>query len=74
MDWQQAAALAIVAAAFLWLLRRTLSTRRGGGCGSCGSCGSPARHPSPSMLVQLDRPREPSEQPSPEPRAAGRSR
>jgi hypothetical protein len=74
MDWQQAAALAIVAAAFLWLLRRTLLARRGDGCGTCGSCAPTARRSFPPVLVQLDPPREPAEKSSTEPRATGRSR
>jgi hypothetical protein len=41
MDWQQIAALAIVALAFGWLLWSQL-LRRGkqGGCASCNACGS----------------------------------
>jgi len=75
MDWQQAAALAIVAASFLWLLRRTFFARgKTGACGGCGTCSPAAQRPSPPLLVQLDPPREPSEKPTTEPRAAGRSR
>lgn len=44
MDWQQVTALAIVAAAFLWLVRAFLRARRGeGGCGTCHGCAPPHR-------------------------------
>lgn len=74
MDWQQAAALTIVAAAFLWLVRRTFFARgKKGACGGCGTCSHAAR-PAPSpQLMQLDPPREPTVEPSTEPSAAGRS-
>jgi hypothetical protein len=63
MDWQQAAALVIVATAFLWLLRRTLFSRsKTGACGICGTCSHAARPASPPMLVQLDSPRETTEE------------
>jgi hypothetical protein len=55
MDWQQAAALAIVAASFLWLLRRTFFARgRKGVCGGCGTCSHVAPSALPPQLVQLD--------------------
>jgi hypothetical protein len=63
MDWQQAAALAIVAAAFLWLLRRTFFSRgQNGACGGCGTCTHAARPAASPQLVQLDAPREPTEE------------
>jgi hypothetical protein len=75
MDWQQAAALAIVAAAFLWLLRRTLFSRgRKGACGGCGTCSQAARPASPPMLVQLDTPRKQPEHRSTPADPAGRAR
>ena len=58
MDWQQLAALLIVAAAALWLIRTQIwAPRRGGGCGSC-----PGSVPRPSQgsgagspqLVQIE--------------------
>jgi len=66
VDWQQAAALLIVAAAFLWLLRRALASRGGAGlCGGCGGCRTePSARPA-SPLIELD------ETP---PRASNRSR
>jgi hypothetical protein len=55
MDWQQAAALAIVATSFLWLLRRTFFGRgKKGGCGGCGTCSHAAPSAPPAQLVQLD--------------------
>jgi hypothetical protein len=42
LDWQQVAALAIVAIAAVWLVRTQILAPRRGGCGSCGSCGSEA--------------------------------
>ena len=60
MDWQQLAALALVAAAALWLIRTQILAPRGGGCGGCGSCPSaarPASRPagqSMPQLVQID--------------------
>jgi hypothetical protein len=40
MDWQQIAALAIVALAAIWLVRTQILAPRRGGCGGCGGCGS----------------------------------
>jgi hypothetical protein len=75
MDWQQAAALAIVAVSFVWLLRRTFFARgKKGVCGGCGTCSHAAPTASPPRLVQLEPPREPTEKRATEPRAAGRSR
>ena len=37
MDWQTPVSLVIVAAAFGWLIWRSIKKRRKGGCG--GSCG-----------------------------------
>jgi hypothetical protein len=60
MDWQQAAALAIVAASFLWLLRRTFFARgKKGACGGCGSCSHAVPSAPAPQLVQLDPPHEP---------------
>jgi hypothetical protein len=74
MDWQQAAALAIVAA-FLWLLRRTFFSRgQNGACGGCGTCSHAARPAPAPQLVQLDMSREPTEERLTEPHAAGRPR
>lgn len=71
MDWQQAAALAIVAASFVWLLRRTfLSRGKNGACGGCGTCSHSAPPAPMPQLVQLDAPCEPAM----EPRATERSR
>jgi hypothetical protein len=75
MDWQQAAALAIVVAAFLWLLRRTFFSRgQNGACGGCGTCSHAARPASATQLVQLDAPSEPTGESSTGPHAAGRPR
>jgi hypothetical protein len=53
MDWQQITALALVAAAFLWLLRTQLFPRGNRtGCGTCGGCASPP--PRPSTLISAD--------------------
>jgi hypothetical protein len=68
MDWQQAAALAIVAAAFLWLLRRPFLAH--GKNGACGTCSHAARPASPPQLVQLDAPREKAEAQPPAPEEA----
>jgi FeoB-associated Cys-rich membrane protein len=63
MDWQQAAALAIIAASFVWLLRRTFFSRgKKGGCSGCSTCSHAARPASPPQLVQLDSPREQPEE------------
>jgi len=74
MDWQQAATLAIVAASFLWLLRRTSFSRgKTGACGGCGTCSHAARSASPTILVQLELPRakETGEDPAKEPPSLG---
>jgi hypothetical protein len=74
MDWQQAAALAIVAASFLWLLRRTFFSRgKTGACGGCGTCSHAARPASPPMLVQLAAPRRGVPKRAPIADAAGRT-
>jgi hypothetical protein len=53
MDWQEIAALGIVALAFLWLLRTQVFPRgRRGGCGGCGGCASAA--PDTEKLISLD--------------------
>jgi hypothetical protein len=58
MDWQQLGAILIVAAAFLWLVRRALRSRGGsaacGGCVRCAATSSPERQ-SPS-LIRIDDP------------------
>jgi len=59
MDWQQIGALAVVAAAAIWLIRTQILAPRSGGCGGCGSCPSapPPVQPAAkgvSQLVQLD--------------------
>jgi hypothetical protein len=60
MDWQQLAALLIVAAAAIWLIRTQILAPRRGGCGGCGTCGS-VRRPSQEgrtegspTLIQID--------------------
>jgi attachment p12 family protein len=53
MDWQQIAALAIVALAALWLVRTQILAPRRGGCGGCGGCGSA---PGPNTLTQAGNP------------------
>jgi hypothetical protein len=66
MDWQQLAALAVVAVAAVWLIRTQFLSPRGGGCGSCGSCPSAARPgvqptaPDVSQIVQIDLEQRPS--------------
>lgn len=53
MDWQQIGALALVAAAFLWLVRTQFFPRRGkSGCGGCGGCAMEA--PPPQTLISAD--------------------
>jgi len=53
MDWQQLAALVIVAAAFFWLLRTQVCPRGNrSGCGGCGGCASSA--PPPPSLIAAD--------------------
>jgi hypothetical protein len=60
MDWQQLAALALVAVAALWLIRTQVLSPRGGGCGGCGGCPSATRPgaqpaaPGVSQIVQID--------------------
>jgi hypothetical protein len=49
MDWQQIAALVIVAVAAIWLVRTQILAPRRGGCGGCGSCGSA---PGPNATTQ----------------------
>jgi hypothetical protein len=66
MDWQQLAALALVAAAAVWLIRTQIMAPRGGGCGGCGGCPSAARPgaqpaaPGVSQIVQIDLEQRPS--------------
>jgi hypothetical protein len=55
MDWQQIAALAIVALAALWLIRTQILAPRRDGCGGCGSRSpDPASQPGTSQIVQID--------------------
>jgi hypothetical protein len=66
VDWQQIAALALVAAAAVWLIRTQVLAPRRGGCGGCGSCPSasqPIARPTGkgvSQLVQIDLDRGPT--------------
>lgn len=53
MDWQQLAALGIVVAAFLWLLRtQVFPGGKHGGCGSCGGCAT--NTPAPPSLIAAE--------------------
>jgi FeoB-associated Cys-rich membrane protein len=59
VDWQQIAALVIVAVAAVWLVRTQILAPRRGGCGGCGSCGSasgPARttQAGSAQIVQIE--------------------
>ncbi len=56
MDWQQIAALLLVAAAAFWLIRTQLLAPRRGGCGSCpGSVPrSGQKTGGPTQLVQIE--------------------
>jgi hypothetical protein len=55
MDWQQIAALAIVAAAFLWLLRTyAFARKKGGGCPGCSSCPTSETQAGRSTLIAID--------------------
>jgi hypothetical protein len=58
VDWQQITALAIVAAAFLWLVRRAFISGGKGGCGTCGGCAPAPRPERQASLIQLDPPCE----------------
>lgn len=73
MDWQQAAAVLIVAVAAFWLLRRALRSRDGAaGCGGCGGCApSPPRRDA-SPLIRIDEPvHPPLDAPAKPPRRGG---
>ena len=55
MDWQQIAALAIVALAAIWLVRTQFLAPRRDGCGGCGARSSDsAPQPGTSQIVQIE--------------------
>jgi hypothetical protein len=55
MDWQQLVALAIVAAAFAWLLRTFVFARKkGAGCSGCGHCPTATPRRSARGLVSIE--------------------
>ncbi|MBN2477193.1 MAG: FeoB-associated Cys-rich membrane protein [Pirellulales bacterium] len=60
LDWQNAVALSLVAAALFYVLRRLRRTTAGGrdaGCGTCSRCGAPSVD---KPLVSIDPPSDSS--------------
>jgi hypothetical protein len=54
MDWQQLAALTIVALAAIWLVRTQILAPRRGGCSGCGHAAPPSLGRDGAPLIQID--------------------